>query len=527
MLDKFRITHRFAVVVIIYWTVLALMLAIGLWGLHAAKQSLQTVHQGAMKPALLADDSIEAIVQNRLQVLLAFQHQPGSALADIHDHPVTLHLDTMAATRVKANEGFKQMEASVIDEESRRLLAAARAAREPWRAKLDAVVNNIRNNDFSPATMQAFLKAGREEGEAAISALVAFRDHQVRFADEAARAAQARYELALGVFALCLVAGCLPATWLTLLLMKRLRSGFALADQTSNAIAGGDLSRRVPHSGEDEIGQMLERMETMRSSLHRLIREVQHGSDAIASAATQVAAGTLDLSRRTEQQAHSVQQTASASEQLASTVDHNADNANQANQLASSASLVASQGGEAMSQVVHTMEAINHSSHKIADIIGVIDAIAFQTNILALNASVEAARAGEQGRGFAVVASEVRSLAQRSAEAAREIKNLISDSVAKVGVGSQQVSAAGQTMQEIVAGIQRVAHIVGDIAAASREQSGGIGVINGAVSQLDESTQQNAAMVEQTSAASSALQEQAHELARLAQSFRLSPQADA
>ena len=522
MLDKFRITQRFTVVVAMYWLALSLVLAIGLWGLHAAKQSLQIVHEGAMKHALLANASIDAIVQNRLQVLLAFQHQPDSALANIHDHPTSLHVETMKATRVKANEGFKQMEASAADEESLRLLAAARAAREPWRKKLDAVVNGIKNDDFSAANMMNFLKAGREEGEAAIQALVAFRDYQVQFADEAARAAQARYQLALSVFAFCLIACCLPATWLTLVLMKRLRSGFSLADATSNAIANGDLSRPVPQSGQDEIGQMLARMEAMRTSLHRLIRDVQYGSDAIASAATQVAAGTLDLSRRTDQQAHSVQQTASASEELASTVDHNADSANQANQLASSASQVASRGGEVMSHVVHTMEAINHSSHKIADIIGVIDGIAFQTNILALNAAVEAARAGEQGRGFAVVAGEVRSLAQRSAEAAREIKGLISDSVDKVGVGSRQVAEAGNTMQEIVASIQRVAGIVGDIAAASREQSNGIGVINGAVSQLDESTQQNAAMVEQTSAASSSLQEQAQQLARLAASFRLS-----
>ena len=522
MLDKFRITQRFTIVVAMYWLALSLVLAIGLWGLHAAKQSLQTVHDGAMKAALLANASIDAIVQNRLQVLLAFQHRPGSDLADAHDHPTSLHLETMSATRVKANEGFKQMEANATDEASHRLLAAARVAREPWRQKLDATVNQIKSGDFSAANMAAFLKAGREEGEAAIQALVAFRDYQVKFADEAARAAQSRYELALSVFVVCLIVFCLPATWLALVLMKRLRAGFALADETSNAIASGDLSRPVPHSGADEIGQMLTRMESMRSSLYRLIQEVQHGSDAIASAATQVAAGTLDLSRRTDQQAHSVQQTASASEELASTVNHNADSANQANELASSASQVAGRGGAVMSQVVHTMEAINHSSHKIADIIGVIDGIAFQTNILALNAAVEAARAGEQGRGFAVVAGEVRSLAQRSAEAAREIKGLISESVDKVGVGSQQVTEAGNTMQEIVASIQRVAGIVGDIAAASREQSNGIGVINGAVSQLDESTQQNAAMVEQTSAASSSLQEQAQQLARLAASFRLS-----
>ena len=234
-----------------------------------------------------------------------------------------------------------------------------------------------------------------------------------------------------------------------------------------------------------------------------------------------MASGTLDLSNRTEQQAGSLEKTASASEELSSTVQHNANNAAQANQLASSASALANRGGVVVTQVVETMDAINISSRKIVVIIAVINGIAFQTNILALNAAVEAARAGEQGRGFAVVAAEVRSLAQRSATAAKEIKRLIDDSVDTVGRGTEQVAQAGNTMQEIVSGIQRVADIVGEIASASKEQSAGIAEINQLVSQLDGLTQQTAALVEETSAASAALQEQADQLATVAASFQL------
>ncbi|MDP3702505.1 MAG: methyl-accepting chemotaxis protein [Hylemonella sp.] len=523
MLDKFKISHRFVVVVGLYWLSFALVLAVSIWGLRSARNSLEMVHLHAMKSALLAEASISAILQNRMQVLLAFQHAPEGALASIHDHPTSLHTDAIAANRAKANEIFAQMESRVDSPGEKALLDAARVAREPWRFKLDAVVKAIQVGDFSPPTMAAFLKAGREEGEAAVKALVAFRGFQEQLADEAAKTAQQRYQLAWVVVILTLLLGGVPGTLLTVWLLRRIRVGFELADNTATAIAKGDLSQRVPFSGSDEIGRLLQLMEEMRQNLHRVVSEVQHNSDAIASAATEVAAGTLDLSNRTEQQAGSLEQTASASEQLSSTVQHNAENAGQANQLAASASQVASRGGAVMTQVVQTMDDINTSSRKIADIISVIDGIAFQTNILALNAAVEAARAGEQGRGFAVVAGEVRALAGRSAEAAREIKALIDDSVSKVGVGSTQVAQAGATMQEIVTGIKRVADIVGEIASASREQSAGIGQINAAVTKLDEVTQQNAALVEETSAASSALQEQARQLAQLSSSFKLDP----
>ena len=524
MFGKIRITQRFILVMVIYTIALAGVMGVSLWGLMSARDSLKTVHGEAMLPALMADDSINKIILNRMQVLLAFQHAPDGPLASIHTHPTSLHTEAIATNRVEANRLFTEMERIAASPEEKASFDATKSSRAAWREKLDQVVKAINAGDFSPATMAFFLKAGREEGEAAVKALIVYRDHQVKKAQDEYKAAESRYNEALIVFALAILLGGVPAVAMTLLLLARLRAGFALADETATAIAAGDLSHSVPHAGGDEIGHLLGQMDIMRTNLHRVISQVRHGSDAIASAASEVATGTLDLSNRTESQASSLEQTAAASEQLASTVQNNADNANQANQLATSASDVASRGGAVVSQVVQTMEAINTSSRKIVDIISVIDGIAFQTNILALNAAVEAARAGEQGRGFAVVASEVRSLAGRSAEAAREIKTLISDSVEKVGVGTQQVAQAGATMQEIVSGIQRVADIVGEIASASREQSAGIAQINQAVTQLDGVTQQNAALVEETSAASSALQEQAHELAALAASFKLDQQ---
>jgi methyl-accepting chemotaxis protein len=521
MLDRYKIEQRFMAVVILFWLAFGLVLGVGLWGLYQAKNSLAQIHGESMPKIQLVQESANAITQNRLQVLLAFQHAPENPLAAIHDHPTSLHTDTIAATRKRANEDFERLRQLAQSPEEQALIEAAQAAHPPWRDKLDAAIKAIQAGDFSPPVMAAFLKAGREEGEAAIKAVLAIKDFELQQTDRKAQAALARYRLVWAVTIACVVLGGIPGTLLMLALRQRLRSGFAQADAVAAAIAQGDLSRAVPLSGGDEISALLKLMEDMRQSLQRMIREVQHSSDAIASAATQVAAGTLDLSNRTEQQASSLQQTASASEQLSSTVQHNAENASQANQLATSASQVAGRGGEVMAQVVQTMDGINTSSRKIADIITVIDGIAFQTNILALNAAVEAARAGEAGRGFAVVAGEVRALAQRSAEAAKEIKALIEDSVSKVGIGSEQVAQAGATMQEIVTSIKRVADIVGEIASASREQAAGIAQINSAVTQLDSVTQQNAALVEQTSAASSSLQEQARQLAQLAASFKL------
>ncbi|MBK7656845.1 MAG: HAMP domain-containing protein [Betaproteobacteria bacterium] len=289
----------------------------------------------------------------------------------------------------------------------------------------------------------------------------------------------------------------------------------------AQAVAGGDLAVDIPVRGSNELGQLMQALQDMKIHLSDVVTQVRQGSDSVATASAEIASGNQDLSARTESQASALEQTAASMEQLSATVKHNADSASQANQLAVNASTVAVQGGDVVSQVVDTMKDINHSSRKISDIIGVIDGIAFQTNILALNAAVEAARAGEQGRGFAVVASEVRSLAGRSAEAAKEIKALISASVERVEHGTSLVDQAGATMTEVVNSIKRVTDIVAEISAASNEQSQGVSQVGEAVTQMDQVTQQNAALVEQMAAAALSLKSQAHELVETVAVFKV------
>ncbi|WP_229429601.1 MULTISPECIES: methyl-accepting chemotaxis protein [unclassified Massilia] len=293
------------------------------------------------------------------------------------------------------------------------------------------------------------------------------------------------------------------------------------AVRAAETVAAGDLTHRIETARGDETGALLRALRNMNDSLARIVTEVRTGTQAISGASSEIAAGSFDLSSRTEQQAASLEETAASMEELTGTVRQNADNARQANQLAIAASNVASEAGSAVEQVIATMGSINESSRKIVDIIGVIDGIAFQTNILALNAAVEAARAGEQGRGFAVVASEVRNLAQRSASAAKEIKQLIGDSVEKVDAGAKLVDHTGATMQEVVSSIRRVTDIMGEISSASQEQIQGIDQVNQAMSQMDEATQQNAALVEEATAATSALQQEAARLAQVVDVFKL------
>ena len=293
------------------------------------------------------------------------------------------------------------------------------------------------------------------------------------------------------------------------------------AIESVRRVAEGDLTQDVRSEGHDEVAELLTAVGQMQQRLREVVGGIRSGVDSVNTASVEIASGNVDLSARTEETSSSLQRAAAAMEQLTGTVKQSADSARQANQLAFSAAEVAQRGGTVVAQVVSTMDAINTSSKKIADIIGTIDGIAFQTNILALNAAVEAARAGEQGRGFAVVASEVRSLAQRSAEAAKEIKGLIGASVEKVEGGSRLVADAGRTMSEIVSSVQRVSDIIGEISAAAAEQSDGIGQINGSVNQLDEMTQQNAALVEQSAAAAESLKEQATRLAQVVGTFRL------
>jgi methyl-accepting chemotaxis protein len=352
-------------------------------------------------------------------------------------------------------------------------------------------------------------------------AVTRLSERQKRMFDESgdyveAIAASGRLLLA-GFGLLALVLGGALAWWLTRSITVPLRNAVQLA----NAVAKGDLSTRVEVRSKDEAGELMAALNTMTDNLNALVTQVRSGADSISTAAGEVASGNLDLSSRTEQQAGSLEESASALEELTGTVAQNADNATKGSELASSASKVAARGGAVVEQVVATMGEINDASKKIVDIISVIDGIAFQTNILALNAAVEAARAGEQGRGFAVVAGEVRTLAQRSATAAKEIKVLIDASVEKVGNGTRLVGEAGATMQDVVASVQRVSDIMSEISAASREQSIGIEQVNGAIAEMDQVTQQNAALVEEAAAATESMQEQAQNLAQAVSVFKL------
>ena len=523
--NSWRITHRFIAVLAAFVVSVLVIAGIGLAGMSSASKSLKALHDESMARSQLASESVEQTLNNRMQVLLSFQHDPNGELASIHDHPTTEHLEAIAANQARANAIHKQLAEGNLSAQERSLLTAVEAARAAWRPKLAAAIESIRNNDYSATTMAAFLAATRVEGVQVLKTAEALRSYQIEQAHLHYQAAEARYTQALWIFAAALLLLVVPSVLLALALLTRLKGGFMTASTALKQIADNDLSHPVPHSGTDEIGYMLQHLEGMRSNLSHAVANVKTGAGAIASASAQVAAGTLDLSSRTEQQASALEETASATEELSSTVQQNADNAVQANELAGEARRMAQNGGDIVGQMVSTMAEINQSAKKIVDIISVIDGIAFQTNILALNAAVEAARAGEQGRGFAVVAGEVRSLAGRSAEAAREVQALITDAVNKAEMGNAQAAQAGTSMQEIVSGIQRVAGIVDEIALASREQASGLAQINQAVSHLDGGTQQNAALVERSSAAAAALQQQAHHLAEVADTFRLEEQA--
>nr|WP_269447216.1 methyl-accepting chemotaxis protein [Comamonas aquatica] len=392
------------------------------------------------------------------------------------------------------------------------------------RAKLNTVAEQVglerRNDGDVVRLVRADLVPAVESFIADLNALVQLQEQMLASTlAQAERERTTSYALGLAALAVVVVLGLLLAVWL----VRQLTAPLARAVALSHAIAAGNLTQDVHDDRKDELGELLRSLSAMTQKLRSVVGEVRNGVDSVSSAASQIATGNQDLSARTEQTAANLEETAASIEELTATVTQSADTARQANQLAATAVQAAERGGAVVQQVVHSMDQINASSRKIGDIIGVIDGIAFQTNILALNAAVEAARAGEQGRGFAVVAGEVRSLAQRSAEAAKEIKQLITASVGNVDTGSAQVAQAGESMQEIVASVRRVTDLIGEITASATEQRDGIGQVNQAVSNLDQMTQQNAALVEESSAAATSMNEQAQRLADVVAVFNPAP----
>ncbi|MBT9487111.1 MAG: MCP four helix bundle domain-containing protein [Rubrivivax sp.] len=426
-------------------------------------------------------------------------------------------IDEAAAANAKLLDGLNQ---DIQSDKGKALLKVVNDARGPYNTSVGAVTQLGLANKAEEAT-QMLLGETRKVQNAYMTALQALIEFQKELMAQSSKDVDATVAqagtLMLAIAAVAGAAGALLAWFITRSITRPIQR----AVQVAETVAGGDLRSVIEVDSRDETGQLLAALKRMNEALVNTVSTVRGNADSVATASSQIAQGNVDLSQRTEEQASNLQQTAASMEQLTATVKQNADTARQAAQLATSASGVAGQGGEVVGKVVATMEDISHSSKKIADIIGTIDGIAFQTNILALNAAVEAARAGEQGRGFAVVASEVRSLAQRSAQAAKEIKTLIGASVEKVEAGTALVGDAGRTMGEIVSQVRRVNDLISEISAASVEQTSGIGQIGDAVTQLDQVTQQNAALVEESAAAAESLKVQAGQLAQAVSFFML------
>ncbi|WP_292993934.1 methyl-accepting chemotaxis protein [Nitrosomonas sp.] len=494
-----------------------LMVGIGTLGLYGFKHSntgMKTIYEDRLIPSVQLGSILDVWYQVR---------ETAKSAIESNNMATAKALGEDANKLVRQNEGVwaKYLETFLTPEEER-LTKVKGEQHVQYVSSMNRTIQLASTGEFEAAAQN--LSADTvPKFNALRDTVFALLDLQGTVAAKEYASAQSSYDSIFMISISAIVLGIILSIVFGSLLLRSIVAPLDEAIEVAHKVASGDLtSQIVVTSTKSSTGRLMQALKEMNDNLVDLVGKVRMGTDQIATASGEIASGNLDLSQRTEEQASSLEETASSMEELTSTVKQNADNARQANQLAAGASEVAVKGGAVVGQVVHTMRSINESSHKIVDIISVIDGIAFQTNILALNAAVEAARAGEQGRGFAVVATEVRTLAQRSAAAAKEIKELISDSVSKVDEGTRLVDEAGTTMDEIVSAVKRVTDIMAEISAASQEQSSGIEQVNQAVTQMDEVTQQNAALVEEAAAAAESMQEQAQTLTQAVSTFKLS-----
>ncbi len=515
-MNRFRISTR---VSLLAGVLSLLILGIGLlgqWGVAQANADMRVLYEERLAATARMGQIQALLLRNRLALAAALVTPvPGQmrasadevdanivAITRVWDEYLADHREGLAGEEQRLAQDFAQHRQRFVQQGLKPAVEALRA-QQPQRAQ-EIVLEAVRPL-YGPVG-------------AGIDALVRFQREQARMAYEAADARYAAIRaLSLGAIG----GGLLFALLFGVALVRGITGSLARAGEAAQCVARGDLGRPIEVRGRDETAQVLQALAAMRAQLAQVVRGIRSGSESVANAAVQIAAGNQDLAERTTAQAGALEEQASAMEQLTASVEHSAANASEAQKIVARASDTATQGGEVMSQVVRTMDDIHSSAGKMADIIGVIDGIAFQTNILALNAAVEAARAGEQGRGFAVVAGEVRNLAQRSAEAAREIKSLIQESVQQVQAGAGLVGQAGETMQEIVHSVGQVSSLLGDISHALGEQSEGIAHVNQAVAHMDGATQHNAALVQQATQAAAALNERAGDLQQAVGAFKL------
>ena len=509
-MNKVTIGQRLALAFALVLLITSAIAAVSVWRLSSLQGTSKNIATVELQRSMLAQRWAAQINTNWVRALASLKTQDAGYFDALQKE--------MGATSKAISEDQKQLEVLLVGDQARQLMADAATARSHYLDARAALIHRQKAGDAISDAVDRDLRPLANNYLAAVNAVAEYAHHILAQVQAEADAAARASEFAITAAAVVsILLGIVLALSVTRSITVPLRHGVQAAER----IAQGDLSTRVLVEGRDETAQMLQALAHMRSHLARVVGQVRDGAEGVANASAQISLGDNDLSARTESQASSLEETAASMEQLSVAVKHNADSAAQANQLAAQASTVASQGGVVVAQVVDTMRGINESSRRISDIIGVIDGIAFQTNILALNAAVEAARAGEQGRGFAVVATEVRSLAGRSADAAREIKSLINASVTRVEQGSVLVDKAGSTMTEVVHAIRRVTALMGEISSASHEQASGVAQVGEAVKHMDLVTQKNAALVEQIAAAASSLQTQSEDLVQTVAVFQL------